>query len=722
MKRSILFFGILLWMSSCGILMAQNKTLGVGATSPNPNAVLHVESPTGNQGFIMPRLTTTQRLAAGFISILGSADNGLMVYDTTLKTIFIWDGASWKSSAQVAGGPKLVYPYVDTIGSAPDNSNLLRLIYAGSATENVGVAHFENLNPNSGFSTIFGRTNSKTNGVADFIVNNPLNNNDALGVSTNGTGSAIFASQTGTGVGIKSIINNVNNANPAIWAQTNSNQPLSAPIFGLNTGTGDVAASFKINNGANTFPAVYAESNGTGRTAVFNKLGTTGGQPAVFVSSQGGHGIWADHNGATGYAAIIQNINATNPNAALFVEAVGGGESIWAQKSTPTSTGTAIFGEHLGSAGSAGVFSVKNNSNTATALAASTSGTGMALTGVSSSTTSGMGVGVMGESNSNVFGIGVFGKHNGTSGFAGSFESMNPANTGYALKGFTLGTGAGVYGENAGTGNGFAGLFNVSNAANTYPAIQASSAGSGSGVRVIQSVGTGAGMDVFMQNTSTTANGLNIEQQGLGNAGFFRINNVSNNITAVFGETNGTGNAVAGLSTNTGRAAYFQINNSASTSPAVTVTSNGTGSSHSLEAFHTGTGDAVFAQANSGSAGNFQNTNVANTASAIFGMTNAPTGYAMGLINSGNGNAVAIFQGGVKVSTNVVTAATIATRAAAYRITSGGTAFTFGFTPEDGDVYMVFNDTGSAITVQGVAIPLNEGRTIVNFAGIFRGF
>jgi hypothetical protein len=29
-------------------LFAQNKTLGVGTASPNPNAALHVESPTNN--------------------------------------------------------------------------------------------------------------------------------------------------------------------------------------------------------------------------------------------------------------------------------------------------------------------------------------------------------------------------------------------------------------------------------------------------------------------------------------------------------------------------------------------------------------------------------------------------------------------------------------------------------------------------------------------------
>src|SRR6478735_9882825 len=70
-----------------------NKTLGVGTPTPSQNAALHVESPTNNQGFIMPRLTTAQRTS---ISPLSASDVGLMVYDTDAKNVFTWDGTTWK--------------------------------------------------------------------------------------------------------------------------------------------------------------------------------------------------------------------------------------------------------------------------------------------------------------------------------------------------------------------------------------------------------------------------------------------------------------------------------------------------------------------------------------------------------------------------------------------------------------------------------------------------
>jgi len=44
-------------------------------------------------GFSVPRLTTTGRLAITF----GTADKGMMVFDTTLNNLFIWNGTAWTS-------------------------------------------------------------------------------------------------------------------------------------------------------------------------------------------------------------------------------------------------------------------------------------------------------------------------------------------------------------------------------------------------------------------------------------------------------------------------------------------------------------------------------------------------------------------------------------------------------------------------------------------------
>ena len=63
------------------------NNVGINNTNPNPSAVLDVASTT--QGFLPPRMTTTQRNA------ISSPAAGLQVYDTTLNRPCFYDGTTW---------------------------------------------------------------------------------------------------------------------------------------------------------------------------------------------------------------------------------------------------------------------------------------------------------------------------------------------------------------------------------------------------------------------------------------------------------------------------------------------------------------------------------------------------------------------------------------------------------------------------------------------------
>src|SRR5688572_28392172 len=93
MKNNFLLFTLLL-VGSVGAV-AQNKTLGVGTATPNPNAVLHLESPTNHQGLLIPRMTTAQRTAPSFTSALSITDTGLFLFDTDVMGVFVWEGTQW---------------------------------------------------------------------------------------------------------------------------------------------------------------------------------------------------------------------------------------------------------------------------------------------------------------------------------------------------------------------------------------------------------------------------------------------------------------------------------------------------------------------------------------------------------------------------------------------------------------------------------------------------
>jgi hypothetical protein len=99
---SLVIFILILGKSG---LKAQN-TVGIGTPSPNANAVLDLVSPGGNQGILVPRISTSQRQSMAFA--LGTAENGLVVFDTEVKQFFHWVDNTWVvglgAFSDVAGG------------------------------------------------------------------------------------------------------------------------------------------------------------------------------------------------------------------------------------------------------------------------------------------------------------------------------------------------------------------------------------------------------------------------------------------------------------------------------------------------------------------------------------------------------------------------------------------------------------------------------------------
>jgi hypothetical protein len=661
--RKLLLAGLCL-IVNCTVVFAQNKTLGVGVSAPNPNAALHVESPTGNQGFIMPRLTTAQRNA--MVSLLTQGDKGLILYDTDLNSIFIWDGLAWKSSGQFTNdNPASTQDGISVVtkglGSAgrftTDNTkSKMPTLWAQTNSDSALSAPIYGLNTGKGdvagsfrisnaastFGALYGETNGTGSAVfgnqlglgraAQFQIQNASNDNAAIrgftngtgyagfytisnaanasaGIfsTTNGTGAAIFGESTGTGSAGKFVVNNVSNNSVTLWAETNSNQPLSAAIYGRNTGTGDAAASFRIQNAANSFSAAYAETNGTGPALFGNQLGTgVAGQFQIQNGSNSNAAVRGFTNG-TGYAGFYTINNLLNTSAGIFSQTNG--------------KGAAILGESTGT-GSAGKFVVNNTSSASPALWAETN-------------------------SNNSLSAPIYGLHTGLGDNAAVFRLSNPSNAYAAVYATTSGPGAGLRAENTGSGNGFAATFDVTNTTNQFPAVQVSNAGPAAAVRVMQPKGTGSGLDIYMQNASSPGFGVYVDQGGVGHAGSFNISNGSNSSNAVQAITKG-----------------------------------------------------------GGSAGQFETANPANT---------APTISAS---HQGDGIAFAIWRGGMMITTEVVKTLSITKRAAAYQILpSGGTTFTLDFGPKDGEVFMVYNETNEVITVAGVPFNMGEGKVLIVFPG-----
>lgn len=412
---------------------------------------------------------------------------------------------------------------------------------------------------------------------------------------------------------------------------------------------------------------------------------------AITVSSSGvgAAGRFSINNVSTFAHAIHAENNGDSTSAAVHGNHTGNGFGVFGRSAGSKFASAAVYGEHVGTGDAAGAFRISNSANTYSALFGETTGSGPAVFGVQKGTGRGGQFQITNSLNANAA-LRAFTSGTGYSGF---FTIANPQSTSAGIFSTTDGKGAAVYGQNTGTGDGFAGLFNVTQASNTFPAIQASTVGSGSGVRVFQDTGTGPGIDIFVRNTASTAAGLFVDHQGLGGAGNFTITNTLNSTAALQTSTNGTG--------------------------------------YAIHARHSGTsGDVILAEhagATSASAGNFRISNAENSAAALFAATNGTNGTAIGASNDVDGIAFAIWRGGVQITVQNVTTSIIATRASAFRITAGGTEFSLGYKPTDGEVFMMYNETGSAINFNDSGIAHNilngEGKTFVVFpGGVIRGF
>lgn len=283
-------------------LQAQNKSLAVGTTTPNPNAALHIESPTNNQGAIMPRLTTVQRTA--MTGILGTVDAGLLLYDTDIDGLYVWNGTAWQKAANLS------LPFKDSVTVATGTTDLFALKYNNA--EHKRVLRVESLNPANGSTAVSVSNNS--NGLGIYVQNNNINT----------ISSSIMATNASDNLGAT---------------------PSPVGVYGEATGLAASGGSFRNINASNDRAALYAETLGTGPAVFSRQSGANGNAGYFWISNatNGGSGLYArtDGTGAavsglttgTGYAGSFEISNAASTNAAILAQTSGVGPAIQASQS-----------------------------------------------------------------------------------------------------------------------------------------------------------------------------------------------------------------------------------------------------------------------------------------------------------------------------------------------------------------------------------------------------
>ncbi|WP_424961669.1 beta strand repeat-containing protein [Ekhidna sp.] len=244
LKRPHLVTLVVVFLLSIFSLSAQEFTAGINTETPNPNAVLHLVSPNGDQGLMIPALTNAQRGAMG----LAVADKGLLVFDSDDDVFYFWDGAGWVAlnvPASIADGVDWTELTGIPAGFADGTDNGLTVVTSADITDGtIATADVANL----------AITNAKINDVAVGKITGAPNldtdatNDVAVGTSpaagdVSGSYTAGFTvDQVGgqTAANIASATTTVNSA-PALDTDTSDDLALTT-----NPAAGDVSGNYSV--------------------------------------------------------------------------------------------------------------------------------------------------------------------------------------------------------------------------------------------------------------------------------------------------------------------------------------------------------------------------------------------------------------------------------------------------------------------------------------------
>lgn len=656
------------------ITIAQNKSLGVGTSTPNANAALHVESPTNNQGIIIPRLTTAQR--SSFTGALAAGDVGLIVFDTDLRSLAIWNGTTWDL------GSKVGEPITVTNTGTGGNAGTFTLTNAG----NNDVA--------------INGTTAGTGHAAYLEITNPSNSNAALFVGTNGSGNAITANgtiQANAFVGDGSGLTNVS-AGGLTLPYTGTHASTGTAFDISSTGDGN-ASSFTIDNASSNARAVYATTNGTGPALDIEKGGNGMAVSIKQMNPTNGDAVVMLDNDGLGPAMTMSIKNAGSSAHALSISNSGSGHAIqafgsisantfWGDGSNLTnlpSSGWGLNGNNsttpgtdfIGTTDAQDVVFKANNTEAVRILSSGQVGIGStpisAKLDVSSATTT-IGVHAASSAPSGVQNRGLQADASGSTA----------QNIGVYGTGFIDGSNGaiGVYGE--GIGNGISDAYGLYGVTNNFTAT------------------TGKTFGLYASAENGSANW----------AGYFDKGNVHIKNALSVGLTDGTFGTTGQVLTSQG------AGTAPTWSPLLPYTINTPSAGTLLDVTNSSGGMAAsFASANGS-----QSLYVLNTGIGRAGMFNGSpssegvltaqsggTGPALSLFHLSNGNAIDIQQGGMRYSVATISVGgTITQIAAIYKVTTNATITLPAAT--DGQVCIVDNNSGGVISITGIATPPGAGK------------
>jgi hypothetical protein len=303
----------------CVSIQTANAQMGVNSTGAVPNAAAMLDVRSSDKGFLMPRMTTTQRNAMPAIA------DGLMIYNTSTAEIEVYRGLlGWRTAS------RLGVPFQVSGSIAIGGSGIIDAINAGTgdaikATGNTAVRGFGTATGIYGEATagtgIFGRSD-----IYRGVWGRGITTGDGVvGDAVSGRGVMGIATGSGTGVYGEALVG----SGSAVIGEANSGY---GGYFRSVSGTGVAAISSSgygivAENTSATIPVVQVGnlSGGTGIeviastalkiTGAIKVVGGITAQPAFKITSVTGSG----GNTSSNVLTIPNTTLANNINDILIV-------------------------------------------------------------------------------------------------------------------------------------------------------------------------------------------------------------------------------------------------------------------------------------------------------------------------------------------------------------------------------------------------------------------
>jgi hypothetical protein len=500
-----------------GLPLSAQIAINTDGSLPTAGSILDIKS--SSLGLLIPRMTTAQRTA------ISLPPDGLFVYDTDTKTLWIYQGGiGWAQGTFGGGG--LSVPDSLTFSSG---LTLLSLTNSGAGGALQGIA--------SGTGSAILASNTNTSNVAN-TVNVASVSEGSIAPRNLGNAGNFFANNTnGVSAGVRGETNSIfgNEGTAGIYGVASGSggyggyfEQTSSTGFGralqAMTAAQGICGYFESTNAGNGETTVQVVTDGTGEamdvsqtlsTNTSNVLNVTSlSQGVIGNPSQGGAANFF-HNNINGVGPAVRGeVNSIFGNAAtagVYGVASGtGGYAGWFEQTSTSGFGLAMQVQ-TDALGVGAHFESTNASNGQPTVQVVTDGTGEAMD-ISSSLSS---------TTSNVLNVTTTGPgliSDQSQGVAGNFFHNNTNGVNAAVRGevnsiFGNAGTAGVYGVASGTG-GYAGYFDHTGTGGFGNGAYIANEGLGS-VLVATSNSTSGDLAVFQNN------GSNVARIGHDGKGFF---------------------------------------------------------------------------------------------------------------------------------------------------------------------------------------------------------